>query len=220
MKTTIVKDGWIYIIGLPLLFGAIGVGGLAAGYSIPAYVSFAVGLIATVFMLYFFRDPHRQIEIDPQSIVSGADGLIRAVEEIEDKKYIGCRAVRISVYLSPFNVHVNRAPMAGKVSDLMYKPGKHLLTRSNASSEHNEHSRILIEGEDTTCLVHQIVGPLVRRVVYWLSLEQSLDKGDRIGIMKFGSRLDVYLPADDVEVLISEGQKVKAGLTPIARMKK
>jgi phosphatidylserine decarboxylase len=116
-------------------------------------------------------------------------------------------------------VHVNRSPLAGTVKSLAYFPGRHMLTIRNASSEHNEHSSIVIEGGGLRCLVKQIVGPIVRRVVYWLHEGQGLDKGDRIGIMKFGSRLDVYLPADAVDVLVKPGDRVFAGITPIARLR-
>lgn len=215
----LVKDGYIYIVGGTLglvLLGALLYGFVSPVAGVPLY---ALAFINFLFMLYFFRDPERISPADDQLVVSGADGTVRSVEVLEDEKYLGFTAVRISVYLSPFNVHVNRLPLAGKVEKLAYIPGKHLLTASNASSEFNEHSSILITGEQIPCLIHQIVGPLVRRVVYWLSEGQELNKGDRLGIMKFGSRLDVYLPADKVAVVVSPGDNVEAGLTPIAKIK-
>jgi phosphatidylserine decarboxylase len=128
--------------------------------------------------------------------------------------------VRISTFLTPFDVHVNRSPMPGVVKALAYSPGAHLLTIRNAASEFNEHSSIHIQGQATQCLVKQIVGPIVRRVVYWLEEGQQLAAADRIGIMKFGSRLDVYLPEADVEVLVKRGDRVFAGKTIIARIRK
>ena len=116
-------------------------------------------------------------------------------------------------------MHVNRSPMAGKVSALAYTPGKRLFTFQDAASERNEHSSILIEGQNTRCLVKQIVGPVVRRVVYWLHMDQELGQGDRIGIMKFGSRMDIYFPASEVEVLVKKGDKVRAGETIVAKLK-
>jgi phosphatidylserine decarboxylase len=104
------------------------------------------------------------------------------------------------------------------VIGLNYTPGKHILTRNPQSSEVNEHSTILIEGEGVVCMVRQIVGPLVRRVKYWLRLEQAVGRGDRLGIMKFGSRLDIYLPAEAAEVVVKPGDRVQAGLTVIARL--
>jgi phosphatidylserine decarboxylase len=216
----IVKDGYGLIGG-----SLIGPGVLAAlfcwaGWMGAAYTAAAVGVVGIAFFVYFFRDPERVPPPEPDAIVSGADGVVRAVERIQESKYLHTETLRISVFLNPFDVHVNRAPLGGVVKGLAYTPGKHLLTMNNASSEYNEHSSILIEGEQTRCLVRQIVGPVVRRVVYWLELEQVLAKGDRIGMMKFGSRMDIYLPADDVEVVIKKGQRVRAGETVVARIRK
>ncbi len=183
------------------------------------WVSVGALIVAVAFFAYFFRDPDRTAPEDPAVIVSGADGVVRAVEPIEEGKHLNVPTIRISVFLNPFDVHVNRAPIGGTVKGLGYTPGKHLLTMSNASSEYNEHSSIVIENESTRCLVKQIVGPVVRRVVYWLTLDQVLGKGDRIGMMKFGSRMDIYLPAADVDVTVKKGDRVRAGETPIATLK-
>ncbi len=216
----IVKDGYGLIIGSASLFGVLGVGTALLGYSGWATAFFIVAVAATAFFLYFFRDPDRTAPADANLLVAGADGIIRAIENMREEKYLHTDTVRISIFLNPFDVHVNRTPMGGVVKGLAYTPGKHLLTISNASSEHNEHSSILIEGDKTRCLVKQIVGPVVRRVVYWLDLEQNLSKGDRIGMMKFGSRLDLYFPAADVDVVIKKGDRVTAGETVVATLRK
>lgn len=180
----------------------------------------ALGIVLVLFMIYFFRDPERPQVADGSVVVSGADGWVRCVEEMPEDKFLGTQCVRISTFLTPFDVHVNRAPIAGTVKALAYTPGKHLLTIQQAASEFNEHSSILIEGRRTRCLVKQIVGPIVRRVVYWLDENQQLSIGERIGMMKFGSRLDVYLPVADVNILVKKGDRVFAGKTAIARVKK
>lgn len=218
MTMKIANEGWVFIIGLPLFFGVLAGGAYALNVSFLGHLLAALALILALFMVYFFRDPERAVPGDPNLVLSGADGVVRCVETLSDLKYLGKPAVRISVFLSPMDVHINRTPIAGTVQDLGYVAGKHLLTMNNAASEHNEHSRILIQGEKTTCLVHQIVGPIVRRVIYWLQIGQILKPGDRIGLMKFGSRLDVYLPAEEVEVLVQPGEKVQAGITTIARV--
>ena len=146
--------------------------------------------------------------------------MIRAVETVQEDRLMKCECVRISIFLSPLDVHVNRAPLAGKVTQLGYTPGKHLLTIQNAASEYNEHSTILIEGERTRCLVKQIVGPIVRRVVYWLEMNQVLEKGALIGMMKFGSRLDMYFPKADVDVMVQKGSVVRGGETVVAVLAK
>lgn len=183
-----------------------------------AGVLLALAILSAGYMLYFFRDPPRTPPDDPRLVLAGADGRVMSVTRAVEKDFIKGPAVRISIFLSLFDVHINRAPIAGRVMALGYHPGKRYFTFQEKSSEYNQHSTILIDGVETRCLVKQIVGPVARRVVYWLNLYQDVDEGERIGMMKFGSRLDMFLPAEDVEVLIQPGAKVQAGLTPVARL--
>jgi phosphatidylserine decarboxylase len=216
MRLAIVKDGWTLIIGSPIAGGLIACACRLAGLDRAALWFLAAGVLVCAFMIYFFRDPEREAPADPDALVAGADGLVRAIETVREDRHLKTEAIRISVFLSPFDVHVNRAPMEGTVTDLAYAPGRHLLTIQNAASEYNEHSSIVIEGGGTRCLVKQIVGPIVRRVVYWLRSGQPLTKGARIGMMKFGSRLDMYFPKSDVRVVVKKGDKVRAGVTVVA----
>lgn len=216
----IARGGLAHILVVSLVPGGLAAFFLYLGWPVAAAVSVAVGLLLAAFMVYFFRDPDRPQLADGAVVVSGADGWVRCVEQVPEPRFLKTDCLRISTFLTPFDVHVNRAPIGGQVKHLGYTPGKHLLTIQEASAEHNEHSTIVIDGPRTRCLVRQIVGPLVRRVVYWLETNQNLMTGDRIGIMKFGSRLDVYLPAEDVEVLVRKGDRVFAGITAIARIKK
>ena len=216
----IVKDGWILIIGL-LLAGVVpGAACHYFGWMKAAYWLYGIGGVLCAFMVYFFCDPDRTAKGDESLLVAGADGLIRNVEVLREEKYLQADAVRISIFLSPFDVHVNRIPMGGTVKKLSYEPGAHFGTYLNSASEHNEHSSILVEGNGTRILVKQIVGPLVRRVVYWLVEEQKLVRGERIGMMKFGSRLDMYFVKADVDVLVKKGDRVRAGETVIAQLRK
>ena len=176
-------------------------------------------LVLSGYMLYFFRDPERTPPADPNAIVAGADGTVMSITTLPEKQFLHTDAVRISIFLSLFDVHVNRAPIGGTVKSLSFCPGKRYFTFEEKSSEFNQHNSILIEGK-TRCLVNQIVGPVARRVVHWLHIEQKLQEGDRIGMMKFGSRLDMYFPADDVVVVARIGQKVSAGVTPVAMLKR
>ena len=215
----IVKDGYSLIVGIPaacVVLGAL-VQRLSPGAAMALY---ALGLVGCVFMLYFFRDPERTPTCGADEFVSAADGVVRSVEFIEEARHLKCPTVRISVFLSPFNVHVNRHAMGGLIREAGYTPGRHLFTMDARSSEVNEHSSILIEGERTRCLERQIVGPVVRRVVYWQEPGQRVEKGARLGMMKFGSRMDVYFPAADVEARVKRGDRVFAGLTVVARLKK
>jgi phosphatidylserine decarboxylase len=213
----IARGGWTHM-AVGVVVAALGGFALRSGYPGAGWLLLAIGLVLVVFMAYFFRDPERVSPGEPGVVVSGADGWVRSVEFIDETRYLKRKTVRISTYLTPWDVHVNRVPLAGRVIGLNYTPGKHILTRNPQSSEVNEHSTILIEGEGVVCMVRQIVGPLVRRVKYWLRLEQAVGRGDRLGIMKFGSRLDIYLPAEAAEVVVKPGDRVQAGLTVIARL--
>lgn len=179
----------------------------------------AVAVVLGFYMLYFFRDPERQAPVDPALIVAGADGTVMSVVELQEPNFLKTNAVRISIFLSLFDVHVNRAPIGGKIEFLKYYPGERYFTFLEKSSDYNQHSTILIRGAQTSCIVNQIVGPVARRVVYWLNLGQDVSKGESIGMMKFGSRLDMLFPKDDVEVLVTKGAKVRAGETVVARLK-
>jgi phosphatidylserine decarboxylase len=213
----IVKDGYSLIVGIPVV--CVVLGAALGRWSQPAAVAlYALGLVGCAFMLYFFRDPERTPMCGADEFVSGGEGVVRSVEYMEETRFLKCPAVRISVFLNPLNVHVNRIPMSGVVKEAGYTPGRHLFTMDPRSSEYNEHSSILIEGEKTRCLARQIVGPVVRRVVYWLEPGQRIVKGERLGMMKFGSRMDVYFPASDVEATVKRGDKVVAGETVIARL--
>lgn len=213
----IARGGWSHILPGVVIFG-IGLFCLTIQVLVAGWLLMVLGLLLVAFMVYFFRDPERPGSRDPRVILSGADGWVRSVERISETRYLKRDTLRISVYLTPWDVHVNRVPMAGKVTALNYTPGRHILTRNPKSSEVNEHSTILIEGAKMTCMVRQIVGPLVRRVMYWLELNQQVATGDRLGIMKFGSRLDIYFPVEAVTPAVKPGDRVFAGLTVIARV--
>jgi len=219
MKYRVAKEGLPFIVVAALVFGLAG--GISRGLgaetlSIAWYLS---GGVVAALLLFFFRDPGRTIIPHPDAVVSGADGVVRSVERMCEDTYLGTETVRISVFLSLFDVHVNRAPMAGQVQAVAYEPGKHLFAFLDAASEYNEHSSIFIQGPRSKCLVRQIVGPVARRVVCWLKKGEAVEKGERIGIMKFGSRLDIYLPGSDVTVEVKKGDRVRAGETVIAKLK-
>lgn len=179
-------------------------------------------LVVISYLLWFFRDPERIPPNDNSAIVAGADGVIAAVTEVKEKEFLNADTIRISIFLSLFDVHVNRAPLSGKSRFLGYFPGKRFFTFQEKSSEFNQHNSILIESDDTRCLINQIVGPVCRRVVYWPARDKNVDVriGDRIGMMKFGSRLDMYFPKADVTVVAREGDRVRAGETVVAKLRK
>jgi phosphatidylserine decarboxylase len=195
------------------------------------YTWFGLCMVFVLFMLWFFRNPTRVAPVGEENIVSGAEGTVRSVQYVSEddgspasavvKEFFpGEKAVRISTFLSPLHVHVNRLSIGGKVVKCEYRHGKHLLTMDERSSLYNQHSVILVEDADgLRCLHKQITGPVVRRVVFWLDEGQPVKRGGILGMMKFGSRMDIWLPADRVEVCVKPGDPVVAGETIIAKRK-
>ena len=207
---------WVLFLVLGVVVRGMGFPlGLVAGSVV------AAALVASGYFLYFFRDPERTPPANENLVVAGADGVVAALTEMEETQHLKTRCIRISIFLSLFDVHVNRAPLTGRSTFLGYFPGKRLFTFQAKSSEVNQHNKILIEGRKARCLICQIVGPVCRRVVYWPAHDRAVDLavGDRIGMMKFGSRLDMYFPASDVEVIVKIGDCVRAGETPIAQLR-
>lgn len=212
-----------FVIAVALLFGLLAVIMLWKGLSWQRVAGLCCisAFICVAYLLFFFRDPERIIPAGDDLIVAAADGTVAAITDIHEDKYLHADCVRISIFLSLFDVHVNRAPIAGQSTFLGYYSGQRLFTFQEKSSEVNQHNKILITNTQTRCLLCQIVGPVCRRVVYWLDHDHIVPvaKGEKIGMMKFGSRLDLYFPKADVEVLVRIGDKVRAGETIVARIK-
>jgi len=220
MYIPVVKEVLPFFFGSLAVFGLLGLIFRRFQWKRTAWACFILGMIAACYMLYFFRDPQRISPSDPAVIVAGADGVVMSVKEVREDAYLKTDAVRISIFLSLFDVHVNRAPFAGQSAFLGYFPGRHFFTFQEKSSEVNQHNKILIEGARTRCLITQIVGPVCRRVVYWPDHDKAANvaTGERIGMMKFGSRLDMYFPKADVTVVAGKGDRVRAGETVIAKL--
>jgi phosphatidylserine decarboxylase len=212
-----------FIVAVAIIFGLLALVLRTRSYPARRLVWFCLtpALVCTVYLLFFFRDPERITPVDPTAIVAGADGRVMSVACLKEDKFLKTDCMRISIFLSLFDVHVNRAPIAGRSTFLGYFPGKRLFTFQEKSSELNQHNKILIEGKQTRCLVNQIVGPVCRRVVYWPDHDKAVDvkMGERIGMMKFGSRLDIYLPASDVDIVCKSGDVVRAGETVVAHLR-
>lgn len=199
-----VKDGYRFALP-PLILGVT----LLAFRWWWATVLVVLGL----FVLYFFRDPERQIPADPEAVVSPADGHV--VEIVEESS--GVRAgKRISIFLSIFDVHVNRAPVAGKIARLEYKPGRFMAAWEGKASTENEQNLITLRTPRGEMTFKQIAGWVARRIVFWKRPGDDVVAGERVGMIRFGSRVDVWLP-ECAEVLVRRGQKVAGGSTVIAR---
>lgn len=184
------------------------------------FVGLLTMFIIGAYMLYFFRDPPRQSPNDPTLVVASADGVVARIVDVREDKYLHADTVRVSIFLSLMNVHVNRSPITGTSKFLGYFPGKRLFTFDEKSSDVNQHNAILLTGQGIQCLVNQIVGPVCRRVVYWPSHTEDAQvaQGEPIGMMKFGSRLDMYFPKGSVELQVKVGDIVTAGESIIARI--
>ena len=208
MQLKIHNEGWVYFVISCLITIII----------IPFFTILGIFLsILSAYIFYFFRDPIRAISID-DVVVSPADGLVTFVgsaknplENIVDKK----NYTKISIFLSIFDVHVNRMPVDAKIISINYIPGKFLNATLNKSSNENERNIIFAKKNNDNIYIVQIAGLIARRIVCNLKKNQEIIKGDRIGIIKFGSRVDLYLP-ENYNILISKGQKVIGGETIIS----
>jgi phosphatidylserine decarboxylase len=203
-----------------------GIGLIVISYYIsnifPKIIIILIGLILIIMAFVFFRDPDRkvpdEVKKDLSLVLSPADGKIMEVVEIEEPYYMKEKAKRISIFLSPLDVHVNRTPVTGAVEYYEYKTGSFLAAFEPKSSELNEHSKIGIKTPFGKVLFKQIVGALARRIVCELKVGDNIKAGDKIGMMKFGSRMDIFLPISS-EIYIKSGNKVVAGESIIAKIK-
>ena len=174
----------------------------------------AAGIVTTLFTLYFFRDPERKIVATPGQIVSPADGKIISIDEVEENDFLDERCKRVRIFLSVLDVHINRAPVGGTVEMVNYRPGKFAIASTDEASRSNESNEIGIGGEDIRVVVKQIAGAVARRIVCYCEPAANVQTGDRIGLIRFGSRTELYIPLD-CEIFVKAGQKVKGGISLI-----
>jgi phosphatidylserine decarboxylase len=202
-----VRDGYIY--GLSLLAVAVVLAWLTGrwGWGAPP-------LLLALFFLWFFRDPRRMIPSEPGLIVSPADGLVTETAQISTPE--GPRQ-RISIFLSVFDVHVNRAPIGGVLEAVRYQKGRYLNAMNPASAESNEQNIAIVRGEGIEVTFKQIAGLLARRIVFTPRAGDRLERGQRVGMIKFGSRTDVILPPE-AELRVKKGHRVKGGASILAAM--
>lgn len=202
-----VRDGYYY--GLVMLGAAVLVGWLTS----PIWA--VVPVLLAAFFLWFFRDPERVIPVDAGAVVSPADGKVTDVSTIAVN---GKPAQRISIFLNVFNVHVNRSPVAGVIRGVRYQTGKYLNAMSELSAEQNEQNMVTVEGEGHTVTFKQIAGLLARRIVFTKKIGDRVERGERVGLIKFGSRVDVVLETS-AEIGVKVGDHVKGGSSILAILK-
>jgi phosphatidylserine decarboxylase len=202
------KEGWVFIAGALLL--AVAVSFASVVWSLPFWIIF-------IFCVQFFRDPAREIAGGPKSVVAPADGRIVAVEETDDP-YLKRRAIKVSVFMNVFNVHSNRAPIDGAVVQKWYNPGQFVNAALAKASVDNERCALHLktaDGKEITCV--QIAGLVARRILNYKEAGDQVAKGERYGFIRFGSRVDLYLPLD-TRVKATIGEKVYASSTIVAEL--
>ncbi len=198
---------------------------IAIAFLIAAAVAWLAGPIAgaallllPAFVLNFFRDPERTPPEGEDLVVSPADGKVISIAEVDESRYLNRRMKRVCVFMNVFNVHVNRVPVSGCVKEVRYNPGKFLMGYAEKASLDNEQNAIVIQkpnGKDV--LFIQIAGLIARRIVCYLKGGEAVSRGERFGLIRFGSRVDVYFPPE-AEILVKEGQIVKAAETVLGRL--
>jgi len=203
----IAREGYPLI--LPLVVFAISAAVLGSTWS-------AIGLsCVAVFVIWFFRNPDRNTPDVPKMVVSPADGKVIRIEDVEQNNLIKGRFKKISIFMSIFNVHVNRIPYSGQVQSIAYHEGMFLSANLDKASDNNERNSIVIRtGDGRDIMAAQIAGLIARRIVCWIKEGMKVRKGERFGLIRFGSRIEVYLPLDST-ITIKIGDKVRAGETPL-----
>lgn len=212
------REGKTILVGFFLFFLVLS---SIAYYINPTY---GIYLIAPIWILYgfivwFFRNPTRFSEAEIHDIIAPVDGKVVVLEEVEENEFLKRRCIQLSIFMSPLNVHVNRYPISGKVIYTKYHKGKYLVAFHPKSSELNERTTVVIETqENKQVLFRQIAGAVARRIVMYSKVDDIAHAGDEYGFIKFGSRLDIFLPLD-TEILVKIGDKTKGGVQKIAELK-
>jgi phosphatidylserine decarboxylase len=221
-RLRLARAGLAELVLFSLLFAALCGVSIVLGLWVHPWLFAPLAILGPLwlFILSFFRDPERVIPTDPDAIVSPADGTVREVGEVEAPDFPGGRAYLVSIFLSVFNVHVNRLPRSGRVTAVQYYPGCFLDARRPECGVRNEQLWIdLEEASGTPLRIKQIAGAIARRIVCWLRPGDEVRRGDRLGMIKFGSRTDLLLPVNAVgEVLVRVGDKVRGGSTILLRL--
>lgn len=183
------------------------------------FILYALGIFVLVVILQFFRQPARPIILDDNTIYAPADGTVVVIEKVIENEFLKDERIQISIFMSPINVHINWAPISGIVEYFKYHPGKYLVAWHPKSSLENERTTVVIKDkQNRQVLLRQIAGAMARRIVWYVKEQMPIQQGDQFGFIKFGSRVDIYLPLD-AEVLVNIDDKTKGNTTPIARLK-
>lgn len=208
--TPIISEGYPFIFGCALL-------ALVLGFSIHPYIA-VIPLVLTLYFCYFFRNPKRQIITDDSVILSPADGTVTDIVPLETDEFVKEPCNKVIIFMSVFNVHVNRSPIQGKIKLQKYFCGRFRPAYKDTVGFENEHHVLGIENDRVRISVKQIAGILARRIVSFVTLDDDLKQGELYGMIKFGSCLEVVMPKK-VEIMVEKGQKVAGGQTILGRIK-
>jgi len=215
MKTPAEKHGLIASPGYRFILPLAGV--FLLGLALNSTWLALLGFLGAAFFTYFFRDPERPIPAEPGLIISPADGKVVLVDEVREDKFLGRPARRVGIFMNVFDVHVNRSPVAGAVVTSTHQPGRFQAAFRPAADQVNEQQATLLDAaEGQRVLVVQIAGLLARRIISYVAPGQKLERGERLGMICFGSRVDLYLPPE-AEILVKVGDRVQAGSSVIGR---
>jgi phosphatidylserine decarboxylase len=215
---TIHKEGYKIIAGSVLLFGILNVFSfyfLSSSVPLVSLLFFLLSSALLIFVISFFRIPVRQMTLDEKAITAPADGKVVAIEEVQADEYFTDKRIQVSIFMSPLNVHVNRNPVTGEVVYSQYHKGKYLVAWHPKSSTENERHTVVYRKEGKELLVKQIAGALAKRIINYLQPGQQAEQGKEMGFIRFGSRVDLLLPAG-TKILVKIGDKPKGGVTVIA----
>ena len=206
----IVKDGYYYVIGSLVLAAIV--------YYFFGAVWAVIPVVLALYFAYFFRDFHRVTPYDPNVLYSPADGTVMGVEEIFDDEYLNEPALKLTIFLSVFNVHTNRSPLDGEIKYQRYTCGQFVPAYEKSASFENERHAIGVDNGRFRFLVIQVAGLLARRIVSWVTVGHQLKQGETYGMIKFGSSTELVVPRN-VEICVKKGQSVVGGVTVVGRIK-
>ena len=225
MMFRLTKYGWPQVVIFPLLLVSVMV--LFLFVSLPAWLIVLAEVILAVFLVFslaFFRDPYRIVPKDSNVLLAPADGKVTDIEKVVEESFIGGSVLRIGIFLNIFDVHINRSPCSVRVEKIGYKEGRCVDARNPEAGRVNESNDLFLvrtEAPQDRLIVRQISGAIARRIVCRAKEAQELTGGERFGMIKFGSRTELYVPADsDIRCLVEVGDRVKAGLTSLIRYNK
>ncbi len=213
------REGYKIILVTLLILAGINIGmqSWLGDQSIIGRIVLAISLVFFILIVQFFRNPTRNTIVNEGHVIAPADGTVVVIEEVEEPEYFKDKRRQVSIFMSPINVHVNRNPIAGIVKYAKYHPGKYLVAWHPKSSTENERTTVVIANSRAEVLFRQIAGALAKRIVYYVKEGQQVEQGGEMGFIKFGSRIDLFLPLS-AQINVKLQQKTKGGETVVATL--